>query len=43
MVMSHEGMGTKNDCAGEGQQQFTDSTKLFSRECTSKDVWGTMC
>jgi hypothetical protein len=23
MVMSPVGLGTKNDCAGEGQQQFT--------------------
>jgi hypothetical protein len=22
MVMSHAGLGTKNDCAGEGWQQF---------------------
>jgi hypothetical protein len=26
MVVSLEGPGTKNDCAGEGQQQFTRDT-----------------
>jgi hypothetical protein len=26
MVMSPAGLGTKNDCAGEAQQQFTRTT-----------------
>jgi hypothetical protein len=29
MVMSHEGPGTENKCAGEGQQLFTRSNYFF--------------
>jgi hypothetical protein len=28
MVMSPVGLGTKNQCAGEGQQQFTGLVKI---------------
>jgi hypothetical protein len=30
MYMSPAGLGTKNDCAGEGQQQFTRQTESVS-------------
>jgi hypothetical protein len=36
MVMSPTGLGNKNDCAGEGQQQFTSQSAAIHYQFTVK-------
>jgi hypothetical protein len=41
MVMSPAGLGTKNDCAGDGQEKFSGrsvSQSVASQSPTNKDV-----
>jgi hypothetical protein len=38
MVMSPAGPGTKNDCAGEGQQQFTRTEARAPIAAASKEA-----
>jgi hypothetical protein len=44
MVMSPSGLGSKNDCAGEGQQQFARPDQLIALTFILKkmqaDSWG---
>jgi hypothetical protein len=40
MVMSPTGFGNKNDCAGEGQQQFTQRTDRWKQWRNSISVTG---
>jgi hypothetical protein len=38
MFMSHVGLGTENDSAGEGQQEFTRQTAFNESECPLKSL-----